>query len=146
MAHDERQRRVNEYLETLKKKIKEHGWVVFPTKDEDGARFAYTVGLTVIGLPELLITGNLDFELHEQLLNDAAQEHLRKTLEPGDLVTDIASVIFKVAQCGPDAPVQQARNLYGDRVTALQLIWPDKNGAYPGTFRWSLKPEDQPLY
>jgi hypothetical protein len=120
--------------------ITERGWMiqgVFPTENDPGVDFAYTVGLTAAGLPELVISG-LPHETAATLLNDAARHSLTAEVKPGDVLNDIASVPFKVAPA-PRAEVNMARHLYGpDTVLALQLVWPDNEGFYPGDAGWSL--------
>lgn len=120
--------------------IAEHGWMiqgVFPTEADPGVEFAYTVGLTVAGLPELVISG-LPLELAGTLLNDAARHSMGSEVKPGDVLNNIASVPFKVI-AAPKAPVNLARHLYSpDTVLALQLVWPDDQGSYPGDAGWTL--------
>lgn len=145
---------MRQHRENIHKIILEHGWMVhgvFRTAPEDPPEFAYTIGLTDAGLPELLISGNMEPGLLMHLLNAAAKLHLADELVAGQDVEDIANVVFKVRACGPDAPVQQARNYYGDphgmlgKVQVLQLIWPDERGVYPGSFLWAEE-NRQPLY
>lgn len=133
--------------------IREFGWMVqgvFPTEQDQGVCFGYTIGLTEAGLPELLISGNLSPEALKSILNLAAQRHIRDEIQPGEELTGLANTSLRVLTCRPDAPVQQARNLYGKRVRVLQLIWPDKQGRFPdeegfgGGLNIDLDP--QPLY
>lgn len=120
--------------------IAEHGWMiqgVFPTEKDPGVEFCYTVGLTVAGLPELVISG-LPYETAGILLNIAAERSLGDEIKAGDVLDGIASVPFQVI-AAPLAEVNMARHLYGfAKVTALQLVWPDDGGAYPGEPGWSL--------
>lgn len=127
--------------------IAEHGWMVqgvFPTEHDREAPFAYTVGLTVAGLPELVISG-LPADIAQQLLNAAAKQTLGSELRPGQTLAGIASVDFRIVDA-PAAEVNMARHLYPDKtVRALQLVWPDEGGAYPGDSAWSLDGA-QPVY
>lgn len=120
--------------------IAEHGWMiqgVFPTEHYPGVEFAYTVGLAAAGLPELVISG-LPLNLVGTLLNDAAQHTLTTELHPGDVLDGIASVPFRVIDA-PAAEVNLSRRFYGaDKVRALQLLWPDDQGNYPGDEGWTL--------
>lgn len=156
MTHDKRcvsDFKIKNHMTAIARIIRQYGWFVqgvFPTKEGDPS-FAYTIGLTEAGLPELLISGALDIKLMQDLLNDAARIHLNNELLPGAELSDIANVTFKVRACGPHPPIQQALNYYRDvngkkgRVRVLQLVWPDESGAYPGPFS-TLTPEQQPLY
>lgn len=125
--------------------IAEHGWMIQGVFDTDGGPgFAYTVGLTPAGLPELVMSG-LDHNTMATLLNGAAKRALANELKAGGLLVGIASVTFQVV-AAPTAEVNMARHLYrGSNVRALQLVWPDKAGAYPGDDDWSLGGM-QPIY
>lgn len=127
--------------------IAEHGWMVqgvFPREYDVEAPFAYTVGLTVAGLPELVISG-LPADTAYQLLDAAARESLAHELAPGRILDGIATVPFRVVEA-PGAQVNMARHLYPDRrVRSLQLVWPDKDGNYPGDVLWTLD-DAQPVY
>lgn len=118
--------------------IDEHGWMIQGVFDNDGGPgFAYTVGLTPAGLPELVMSG-LDHNTMATLLNAAAKRSLSEEVKVGDLLDGIASVGLRVVGA-PGAEVNMARHLYGgSTVQALQLVWPDKAGAYPGDDDWSL--------
>ncbi|MFI7608501.1 DUF4262 domain-containing protein [Micromonospora sp. NPDC049366] len=143
----EMEARLRMYLESVEGVIREHGWMVqfvFPTENEPGVPFAYTVGLTAKGRPELVIAGLPD-QVAGQLLNMAAEASLQAPFEAGQTVDDLATVPFRVVTADL-AEVGMARNLYGDeRVSALQLVWPARNGAFPWEPTW---PDDtrQPVY
>ncbi len=128
--------------------IAELGWMVqgvFPTADDPCVGFCYTVGLTAAGLPELVIAG-VPYETGGPILNDAARRHLAEEIAPGATVDGLASVPFRAVDA-PLAEVNMPRNLYGaDRVRAVQLVWPDDGGAYPGEPGWSLGDGVQPIY
>lgn len=148
---------INAHMANLAKIIKESGWVVqgvFPTVDDPGAAFAYTIGLTDAGLPELLISGNLKHELMQTLLNSIAQLHIAEEFVDGDVIEPsrgVANVAFRVRECAKDAPVQQAWNYYLDpqrlqnTVRVLQVVWPDAKGAYPDSMFYDANMA-QPLY
>lgn len=128
--------------------IAEHGWMVqgvFPTADDPCVGFCYTVGLTTAGLPELVIAG-LPYETSGALLNDAARVHLAEEITPGATVDGVATVPFRAVDA-PLSEVNMARNLYGaENVRAIQLVWPDAGGAFPGDAGWSLGDGVQPIY
>lgn len=139
MRNAERDARMQAYLLTCRETIARHGWMiqgVFPTEESPGVEFSYTVGLTAAGLPELVISG-LPMNLAGTLLNDAARLSLATAVEPGDTITTIASVAFNVI-AAPKAEIGLARRLCGEHAKALQLIWPDDRGHYPGEAGWSL--------
>jgi hypothetical protein len=128
-------------------KIAKFGWViqgVLPRQGDKDIPFAYTVGLTEAGLPELVISG-LPVGTAQSILNTAARQSLETSLRPGQALTDVASVPLRVIDA-PFAEVNMARRLYpGKDVQALQLVWPDSAGAYPAEPGWSLR-DAQPIY
>lgn len=128
--------------------IERHGWLVLkiaPDKgSEDDRAFAFTIGLsTTFGWPELICIG-LDRGKMGKLLN-AAVEAIRRTGHPpktGDLLHGAAEgYAMKLVRF----PEQQFPSHLGtaiwyaahvglpfDRLTCLQLTWPDRNGKFPG--------------
>lgn len=120
-----------EYLAVLHTKILSHGWAVQYVED-DRAPFAYTIGLTRHGLPELLVTGvSPERALH--LLNDVALSAVPgNPRTPGEqLVLSSGSVVEVVAVEHPDAHLYFAVAFYGDVMRALQLVWTDERGRWP---------------
>ncbi len=136
---------VTEYQKRVARVIHEHGWMVqgvFPRRGDEGLPFAYTIGLTDAGRPELIISGPFPPADVQNLLNVAAQIHIEKEIRPGDLVPGIAAgdVLFKAQAARVGGHVQQALNYYrdifgtGGKVRLIQLIWPDKHGNFPSVF------------
>jgi hypothetical protein len=116
------------------------GWSWIWVFDPDGASppFAYTIGFgSSFGHPEVAVAG-LSEETSEGVLTSVqamlAEGH---TYGEGDTSGDILegfSVRFRgISQDLLNANLVQAAVFYGDRaVTALQLVWPDRDGNYPG--------------
>ncbi len=124
---------VAEYQARIGEVIKKYGWMVqgvFPTGPAD-LGFAYTIGLTEAGLPELIISGTYDNQA-KNLLNSAARQHASNEFAHGDTVDGIANVPFRAIDA-PEAPINIAHQRYGSRVRAVQLVWPDANGRWPGS-------------
>lgn len=133
------------YLTKARRTIREHGWVVqgfAPCADHLGVdsranRLAYTAGLTLIGRPEFAIVG-LDVYTMTTILNNAGRAVRSKPVDDGDTMTDIGSVPFQV-RAVPNGTAKLARTLYGPRnVNLLKLVWPDKEGNYPGDPGWRM--------
>lgn len=130
---------VQAYLGQCAALIAEHGWMVQGVGGQPP--FAYTIGLTEYGHPELLLTG-LDPRRAQPLLNDLARpvKDTGRRYEPGERVPEIIKG-YDVLVHGPIDPRQaqmnQALNLYGG-IDALQVLWPDKNGIFPGQSGFSL--------
>jgi hypothetical protein len=117
---------------------------VFSTEADPGPNFAYTVGLTEAGLPELVITGLPHHDLAAELLNTAARLHLADEIRAGREVTEAATVALRAVDA-PGTIAGPAFALYGRRVRFVQLVWPDQGGAYPGDDGWALG-DAQPLF
>jgi hypothetical protein len=133
--------------------IAEHGWAVQGVAPDgpDDVPFAYTLGMTPAGLPELAISG-LTFDLMRALLNAVAVRHLAgdgyepgQTVEPFDDEAGQVQVPLRVI-AAPRAEVGVARALFGPAVRAVQLVWPDRFGAWPGTGRWRPQAVSQELF
>lgn len=117
------------------------GWAVtavLPTAADPtgGGPFAYTVGLTAHGYPELIIAG-LHPATAQALLNDLASrvydraERFTHGQHVDDLLAGYPAVIVNgppTAQLWPGAAIGR----YGsDRVRLQQIIWPDPHGRFP---------------
>lgn len=138
-------RRISEVIDQV-------GWAVQGVFTPEGhshpePNWAYTVGMTDRGLPELFIIGSMDPTILQNILNNAVMQHLEKEIVAGQVLEGVAEntvdgseIRMQVREAGVDYHVQQALNYYGDvdnrlgRVKLLQLVWPDRKGAYPGSF------------
>lgn len=133
---------MQEYLGQLASVVEEHGWAVQGV----GASppFAYTVGLTECGAPELLMVG-LPFTTMQTLLNDLARpvKEAARRYAPGERVPEILRD-YDVVIRGPIDPrageMFQAINLYGE-IDAVQVLWPDKEGRYPDEVGYDSAPQ-----
>lgn len=148
------QQQIDQHMAIIRQTILDHGWMVqgvFSTPDDPEPSFAYTIGLTEAGLPELLIAGNIKHAVMAQLLNSAGSLHVKNEIKPGDVLDEIASMPLRVRAVKDTLPLQQAHNYYRDPqrvrgvVSALQLVWPDKAGAYPDQVFYD-RSMAQPLY
>jgi hypothetical protein len=101
-----------------------------------GERFTYTTGLTGGGHPELVVAG-LSPETAHGLIS-AAVEVIRSgvPLAPGRDYAEIAAgMSIRFREVDQDAcrhPLSVSTRFYGGRVPALQLVWPDPEGLFPG--------------
>lgn len=131
------------------------GWAVvqvLPTCEdpEPATVFAYTVGLTALLVPELLIAG-LPPEVAHTLLNDLALRvydtmgRFTHGQRISDLIADYDAIIVE----GPateDLPPGFAIARYGpDRVRLQQVVWPDPAGRFPWQAGYHIDPKVQPL-
>lgn len=106
-----------------------NGWAV---QGVSGRRpFAYTIGLTDCGLPELLVTGMREAAA-ATLLNTVAARVLHQELEAEQPLELAAGLVLEVLRVDrPQDHLLTATALYGEQVRALQLVWPDEQGRYP---------------
>lgn len=110
-----------------------HGWAVQGVeRDRDKPPWAYTVGLTEAGLPELVVTG-MQVDDACDLLNDVAQHVVHaEPPAPGERIPLVGGPLLEVVRVTtPDAHLHTAVALFGSRVSALQLVWADDRGHWP---------------
>ena len=113
--------------------IERCGWFVQGVGgDRLHAPFAYTVGLTLAGLPELLVTG-LPPERAATLLNGVAAHWLHTDpLPAAGLQLDWLGRRLEVVDLPtPWAHLFTAVELYGEALRAQQLVWADERGRWP---------------
>lgn len=121
------------YLERLREGVAEKGWLV---QGVEGTGlyppWAYTIGLSEYGLPELVVTGLPALEA-ARLLNDLAAHSLhRAPPTPGERVPlRDGRLIEAVPLTDPPAHLVFAVALYGAEIRALQLVHADSQGRFP---------------
>jgi hypothetical protein len=95
------------------------------------AEFAYTVGLTELDLPELVVTG-LRADRAAGLLDQVAAHSLHAGPPPaGERLVVVERELEVVELPHPDAHLSVAVALYGEGVRAVQLVWRDDDGRWP---------------
>lgn len=126
---------LDKYLLKLNNIIDEFGIAVqgvgvMPTEDDpDTIPFAYTVGRTRKGFPELLIHG-LPMQTAQILLNDLHKREIEFKHEEilDDLLRDYPVMIVDVTK---KHECNMAINIYGDLVTVQQVVFPDAENRWP---------------
>lgn len=119
-----------DYMDHLRGLIAEHGWAVQGV-ERDGRHppWAYTVGLTARHLPELLITGSA-LPAAAAVLNEMAPR--AGTLSAGEEIRLPGGRPAQIVTVGtPWAHMDTAVALYGQRITALQVVHADRRGRWP---------------
>jgi hypothetical protein len=136
-----------DYLNHLRSIIGTVGWVV-QTVEGDGVRapYAYTVGLTAHGKPELVITGMAAYQA-VKLLNDFAAHMLHGSVPaPGEQVPLIGGQLTEIVEVErPPVHLGVAVEFYGSRIRALQIVHADDRGHWPWELRYRGGRGGQPV-
>ena len=136
-------------LGDLRALIEQHGWavrVVAPRVGEEGVPFAYTVGLTAMGHPEIVEQG-LPNEVGHQFLNlVGAEVRAGRRFAASSIVRDLAEGDNPVAfiQVEDTSELTAVELVYGV-VNALQLVWSDSSGRLPWEPDFGPGAAQQPL-
>lgn len=107
---------------------------VFPTKDDDGPLFSYTIGMTLVSKPEIIL---FDFDLEDacRLLNCVWDGLEHAELETGKAI-DFDGYL-SMALFFMDIPDEAAKEYacgaynYFPEAKAVQMILPDVEGRFP---------------
>jgi hypothetical protein len=122
-----------QYLDRMARVVADHGWAVQGV-ERDGERppSAYTVGLTPLDLPELVVTG-LRLSQAAGLLNDVAAHLVHaEAPPPGEQVPLVGGPLVEfVAVEHADVHLPVAVELYGPAVRGLQVVWADDREHWP---------------
>ncbi|MFV2114218.1 DUF4262 domain-containing protein [Micromonospora sp. LOL_025] len=131
------------------------GWsvtLVHPGADDtdDSVPFAYTVGLTNHGYPELLIAG-LDPAISQQLLNDLAAraydqaERFTHGQRLGNLIAGYDVTIIDGAPTEQLHPAAAIARYGHQQVRVQQIAWPDPAGCFPWNDGYAYPASVQPV-
>lgn len=122
-----------DYLEYIDSIVASHGWAVQAVERERlRPPYAYSVGLTEYGKPELVVTG-MGVHRATHLINDVAAHVLHgRAPEPGERIPFIGGPVVEFVEVSvPSAHLIVASELYGSRLRALQLVHADDRGHWP---------------
>lgn len=124
---------------------------IFPDPDSDEPyQFWYTVGRSLKERPELLLTGPLPPKVGQFILNEAAALDDQSPLVPGQEVaadTLLANYPCRIIAVGDMAEAEMFGALELDSdATALQIVWPDMKGRFPGERGYEYPKSAQPLF
>ena len=120
-----------DYLDHVRGVVARYGWAVQDVgRDRVHSPWAYTVGLTTFGQPELVATG-LSRSRAADLLNGVAAHLLHAAApRPGEQVKLVDGPLIQIAEVAePAARLTIAVELFGPRVRALQVVHADDRGA-----------------
>jgi hypothetical protein len=126
-----------DYLMYLRSIMNECGWAVQGV-ESDGVHppWAYTVGLSEWGEPELVVTG-MPLTKAAGLLNEVAEHavHAAAPAHGEQMLWGTGPLIEIVEVAVPEAHLNAAVDFYGPRVRARQIVHADDRGHWPWD-RW----------
>lgn len=135
------------HLATLRRCIEARGWAV-QVLDRDRAHppWAYTVGLPLLDLPELVITGLPALEAG-RLLDDVAEQLTHTCLPPpgGRFSVPGGPELEVVRVARPWAHLLVSARLFGEGIEAVQLVHADAAGRWPWDREYAGVPGGQPV-
>nr|WP_256871665.1 DUF4262 domain-containing protein [Paenarthrobacter nitroguajacolicus] len=126
--------------------IDKHGWAVRHVGAGHEAAFSYTVGLTAVGHPEIVMEG-LPFEVAQAFLNLMGEEvKAGRRFTPGSITTDLTDSPAPIAFISVEniTGLTAVAEVYGE-VNALQAIWSDSTGRLPWESSYRNSADAQPL-
>ena len=124
---------VEDSLERMAELVRKYGWA---TQLVEGGTFhspwAYTIGLTAFGLPELLVTGLPQGQVDTYLNGYGAHLMHAEPPLPGETFELIGTPMLEVVEVAePTAHMPTAIALFGPAIRALQLVRSDDRGKWP---------------
>lgn len=122
-----------DYRAHMRDTIARCGWAVQGVaRDRARPPWAYTVGLTSHGKPELVVTG-MPVEHAGWLLNEVASYSLENAFpRPGETIDIEDGPVMEVVQVAePTVHLLTAVDMYGPGIRALQLVHADDRGHWP---------------
>ncbi|MEQ0561756.1 DUF4262 domain-containing protein [Amycolatopsis sp. NEAU-NG30] len=123
----------SEYLMMLRDGVADRGWLVQGVEGNGlYPPWAYTIGLSGFGLPELVVTG-LPMRAAAELLNGMAGHSLHASPpEPGERIPLRGGPLIEVVPLAePSVHLVFAVALFGAEIEALQLVHADECGRWP---------------
>lgn len=122
-----------DYLRHIKSIVASQCWAVQGVeRDRVRPPYAYTIGLTVHGKPELVVTG-MSLTRAAELLNDVAVHVMHAVApEPGERIPLIGGPVVEFVEVSvPSAHLLVATEFYGPAIRALQVVHADDRGRWP---------------
>ena len=113
--------------------IDSYGWAVqFVERDRIHPPWAYTVGLTRFGEPELVVTG-MNAQPAQSLLNNLAAHVMHaQAPRPGTQMQLVGGPYVEYVELSePSAHLHTAIALFGPQIRAIQIVHADDRGHWP---------------
>lgn len=127
-------------LEDTERFLNEPGWMVMavgPGDDKPG--FAYTVGLIHYDHPEVIVFGLPPTTAHSILGDVAERVKAGEMLLPNSTWEDFTANGLPAKFIVAKTDDLNLCGRYFEEFTALQLVWPDKEGRFPWEPGWDKK-------
>ena len=127
--------------------IEQRGWSV--TGVEHSPPFAYTTGLTGVGHPEFLVSGLPHRDAVHTLNARAAQVLVGRAFAPGEVFDEPCGHRWALVAVSDPRRLIIAVELYALRgvpISALQVVWSDRDGHFPGSPGWRGRRAEQELF
>ncbi|MBC7374956.1 MAG: DUF4262 domain-containing protein [Frankiales bacterium] len=119
------------YERVVRPQIDSFGWFIqYVYGEGNAAPYAYTIGLTEHGYPELIATGVTVPEA-ASLLNAGGDLLHHRQLLHGERVTVAGRRVKVVGLPHPEAHLLFAGDVYGPALRAVQLVHADDSGVWP---------------
>lgn len=146
----------HQFLDRYRLMMDDPGWGlvgVFPTKDDPGPHFTYSVGLEwfrkhpeilVVGLPPTIAGGLINTAVNSYLLDAEPGFQFEVGKSYDEIIHGYPARFAHVGQAHLDQHITVSRVLQpGTEVRCLQLLWPDREGRFPDEPGFS---SDEPLW
>lgn len=143
---------MKDYIAKLDAIIEKHGYAVQSVMDNPS--MSYTVGLTDLGLPELVMVG-VPIPSMQAIINEAvARMRSTQPFAPGQLQSELANLPLRIDAVHISQVLGRLYMLIGyekrrqrqvTELKVLQLVWPDQDGRYPDDSGYAMPLSGQPL-
>jgi hypothetical protein len=136
-----------DYLEHIRDVIAYSGFAIQGVEgDRRNSPWAYTVGLSAHGKPELVVTG-LSIARSVRLLNDVAPHLMHADApQPGEVVPLLDAPVIEIVEITePTEYLGIAVAIFGPEIRALQLVHADDRGHWPWEVGFRGSRGGQPL-
>lgn len=140
----------SEIRNAIKNNIRDHGWhacAVSPSEGDSSLPFCYTIGLTDMGMPEIILIGAIQPRFVHTIFSTLIEQWKENGVKTGlnsDLIVDkngnpICADIVELNINGERLKGHYALQAYGhygkdaNKMRFVQVHWPDMNGRLPTT-------------
>lgn len=144
---------MEDYIAKLDAIIEKHGYAVQSVMDNPP--MSYTVGLTDLRLPELVMVG-VPIPSMQAIINEAvARMQSTQPFAPGQLQSELANLPLRIDAVHISQVLGRLYMLIGyekrrqrqvTELKVLQLVWPDRHGRYPDDSDYAMPLSEQPLF